>query len=139
MLMTHSSKLIDTIFFRVLYADTDQMQTYYNARVLEWFEHGRNELIRDLGKPYRQWEEDGIHLPVREVWVRFDGRAQYDDRLKLVTTLSMPSRAQLRFDSCVEHADTGQAVCHGHTTHAIINNAGRPVRPPQWLLELIGA
>ncbi|MBN2293510.1 MAG: acyl-CoA thioesterase [Pirellulales bacterium] len=126
-----------TVYFRVLYADTDQMQTYYNARVLEWFERGRNELLRELGKAYRLWEESGIMLPVREVWVRFEGRAEYDDRLKLDTSVSMPSKAQIRFDCRIEQADSGQAVCHGHTVHAIVSEMGRPVRPPGWLVELI--
>ncbi len=129
--------LQSTIHFRVLYADTDQMQTYYNARVLEWFERGRNELLREMGKAYRLWEGEGLRLPVREVWVRFVGGAEYDDRLKLVTRVSMPSRAQIRFDCHIEHAQGGQAVCHGHTIHAIVGETGRPMRPPQWLTELI--
>ncbi len=126
-----------TVHFRVLYADTDQMQTYYNARVLEWFERGRNELLREMGKAYRLWEEAGILLPVREVWVRFEGRAEYDDQLKLETSVSMPSKARIRFDCRIQHADSGQAVCHGHTIHAIVNEAGRPMRPPGWLAELV--
>ncbi len=129
--------LQSTIHFRVLYADTDQMQNYYNARVLEWFERGRNELLREMGKAYRLWEAEGVRLPVREVRVRFEGRAEYDDRLKLATSVSMPSRAQIRFDCRIEHAEGGQAVCHGHTVHAIVDESGRPIRPPKWLTELI--
>ena len=129
--------LKSSIQFRVLYADTDQMQTYYNARVLEWFERGRNELLRELGKAYRLWEEEGIRLPVREVCVHFEGRAQYDDLLRLDTSVSMHSRAQIRFDCRVEHAESGLAVCHGHTAHAVVNGNGRPMRPPKWLLELV--
>lgn len=127
----------NSIEFRVLYADTDQMQTYYNARVLEWFERGRNELLRGMGKPYRLWEEAGIRLPVREACVRFAGRAAYDDLLRLETTVSMPSRAQVRFDCRIEQVLNGQPVCHGHTIHAVVDSAGRPIRPPEWLGELI--
>ena len=129
--------LQSSIQFRVLYADTDQMQNYYNARVLEWFERGRNELLRELGKAYRLWEEEGIRLPVREVCVRFEGRAEYDDLLRLDTSVSMPSRAQVRFDCRVKHAESGQPVCHGHTTHAVVNENGRPMRPPKWLSALV--
>ena len=125
------------IEFRVLYADTDQMQTYYNARVLEWFERGRNELLREMGKAYRLWEQEGIRLPVREVWVRFEGRAEYDDRLRLVTSVSMPSKAQIRFDCHIQHTESGQAVCHGHTIHAVVDETGRPMRPPGWLTDLM--
>ena len=37
--------------FRIRYSDIDQMGTYYNARVLEWFEWGRTELCRASANP----------------------------------------------------------------------------------------
>jgi acyl-CoA thioester hydrolase len=130
------SDLSHVVRFRVRYSDTDQMMTYYNARALEWFEVGRNELIRSLGKPYRLWESEGLRLPVREAHIEFDGPAQYDDLLRLTTTVSMPSRARVRFDSQVVQDETGEPVCSGWTVHAVIDTQGRPVRPPPWLTEL---
>ncbi|MBN1591518.1 MAG: acyl-CoA thioesterase [Pirellulales bacterium] len=124
--------------FRVRYSDTDQMKTYYNARVLEWFELGRNELIRALGKPYRLWENEGVRLPVCEAHIQFDGMAEYDDLLKLTSTLSMPSRARFRFDSRVVQDATGAPVCHGYTIHAVVDTLGRPMRPPAWMVALAG-
>ncbi|MBN2216392.1 MAG: acyl-CoA thioesterase [Pirellulales bacterium] len=127
----------DAVRFRVRYSDTDQMMTYYNARVLEWFELGRNELIRALGKPYRLWEQEGVRLPVCEAHVEFDGPAQYDDLLRLTTTLSMPSRARVRFDSRVVMDETDRPVCHGYTIHAVVDPGGRPLRPPAWMTEML--
>ncbi|HLA86332.1 MAG TPA: thioesterase family protein [Thermoguttaceae bacterium] len=132
------SELSHVVRFRVRYSDTDQMMTYYNARVLEWFELGRNELIRALGKPYRQWEAEGVRLPVCEAHIEFDGPAQYDDLLRLATTLVMPSRARVRFDSRILHDATGTAVCHGYTVHAVVDTTGRPIRPPAWMTALVG-
>lgn len=126
------------VHFRVRYSDTDQMMTYYNARVLEWFEFGRNELLRALGRPYRLWEQDGVRLPVCEAHLVFDGPAQYDDLLRLTTTVSMPSRARVRFDSRVVQEDTERPVCHGYTVHAVVDADGRPMRPPTWMTALIG-
>jgi len=125
------------LLFRVRYAETDQMQNYYHARVLEWFEYGRNELLRALGKPYRRWEEDGVQLPLVEVHVRFLGKAQYDDRLKITSSVSMASRLRVRFDARIEHADSGQLVCEGHTVHVVTDTSGKPIRPPGWLVELV--
>jgi len=123
--------------FRVQYSDTDQMMTYYNARVLEWFELGRNELIRSLGKPYRLWEQDGVRLPVLEAHVEFDGPAQYDDLLRLTTSLWMPSRARVRCESRVVLEETERPICHGYTIHGVVNAEGRPIRPPAWMLTLL--
>lgn len=122
--------------FRVRYCDTDQMKTYYNARALEWFEAGRTELLRVLGKPYREWEQEGVFLPVTETHINFLGRAQYDDELVLTTTMSMVSRARMRCDCRIEQAATGEPVCTGYTVHAVTDAAGRPIRPPRWVTEL---
>ncbi len=123
--------------FRIRYSDIDQMGTYYNARVLEWFEWGRTELCRSLGKPYRLWEEDGVRVPLVTAHVEYRGKAMYDDELKMTTTASMAGRARLRFDVELENAQTGAPVCRGYTVHAITDLSGRPIRPPQWLLKLM--
>ena len=124
------------IRFRVRYCDTDQMRTYYNARALEWFETGRTELLRVLGKPYREWEQEGVFLPVTETHIKFEGRAQYDDELVLTTTLSMVSRARMRCDCRIEQAGTGEPVCAGYTIHAVTDASGKPIRPPTWVADL---
>jgi acyl-CoA thioester hydrolase len=100
---------------------------------------GRNELIRALGRPYRLWENDGVRLPVCEAHICFEGMAQYDDLLRLTTTLSMPSRARFRFDSRVVHDESGAPVCHGYTIHAVVDTTGRPLRPPAWMVSLVDA
>ena len=57
---------VSTIRFRVRYSDTDQMGTVSSDRVLDWFEHGRTELLRAVGLPYVEVERRGVVLPVVE-------------------------------------------------------------------------
>ena len=123
--------------FRVRYSETDQMQTYYNSRALEWFETGRSELLREAGKTYREMETLGVMLPVREAHVEYLGRAQYDDLLKLTATMSKISRTQVRVNVEIEHAEGNDAVCRGWTTHVVTNREGRPIRPPEWFNALL--
>ncbi len=125
--------------FRIRYSEVDPMGSYYNSRVLEWFEFGRNELVRSLGLPYREMERRGVMLPVVEAQVRYLGRAVYDDMLKMTSTLSMAGRARIRIDVAIELAETGQPVCRGWTVHAVVDGAGKPIRPPAWLVELTGS
>ncbi|MDD4890739.1 MAG: thioesterase family protein [Phycisphaerae bacterium] len=134
--------------FRVRYSETDQMGTFYNARALEWFEVGRTELLRAIGVPYAQMEEQGVLLPLTEAHVEFLGRARYDDLLVMTTTAEMTGRARLRFDIQIEHAAVTDslplgggpgrgAVVRGWTVHAITNGSGKPTRPPEWLLAAL--
>jgi acyl-CoA thioester hydrolase len=122
---------------RVRYAEIDALGTYYNSRALEWFECGRTELCRALGKPYTDWERDGVALPLVTAHVDYLGKAGYDDLLKITTSATLVGRARLRFDIEIQQAETGQAVCRGHTIHAITDRTGRPIRPPQWVANLI--
>jgi len=123
--------------FRVCYSETDQMRTYYNSRPLEWFERGRTDLLRALGKPYREMESMGVLLPVKEAHVEYLGRAEYDDLLRMTSTLSRAGKARVRVDVEIEHAGSGQPVCRGYTVHAVTDASGKPIRPPKWLVELI--
>lgn len=125
------------MLLRVRYSETDQMGTFYNSRVLEWFECGRTEWLRATGIPYAQMEARGVLLPLVEAHVRYLGRARYDDLLRLVVTARMASRASLRFDVEVAHAEGGAAVASGYTLHAITDPAGKPMRPPAWFLQAI--
>ncbi len=127
----------NTTYFRLPYSDTDQMGTYYNSRPLEWFEQGRTELLRALGKPYREMEPLGVRLPVVEAHVEYLGRASYDDLLKMTCMLVPAGKARIRVDVEVEHAESGQPVCRGYTVHAITDLDGKPIRPPEWLKELL--
>jgi acyl-CoA thioester hydrolase len=122
---------------RVRYSEVDGLGTYYNSRALEWFECGRTELCRALGKPYSEWEREGVGLPLITAHVQYQGKARYDDLLRVTTTASQVGRARLRFDMQIVLAESGEPVCHGYTIHAVTDLTGRPIRPPQWLLAML--
>ncbi|MEY4003920.1 MAG: Acyl-CoA thioester hydrolase YbgC, partial [Verrucomicrobiota bacterium] len=71
----------------VRYAETDMMGVVYHGNYLPWFEVGRTTLLKELGLPYRQLEEEGFRLPVLEVSARYLRPAVYDDTVTIVTRL----------------------------------------------------
>ncbi|MGD0094304.1 MAG: thioesterase family protein [Planctomycetota bacterium] len=121
--------------FRVRYSETDQMGAYYNSRPLEWFEWGRSELMRAAGLPYTEIEARGLRLPLIEAHLEYRGKARYDDELRMTSRVALCGKARVRFDVAIVHAGSGAAVVHGYTIHAVVNQAGKPVRAPQWLLD----
>ena len=112
------------------------MGTFYNSRALEWFECGRTELLRALDLPYATMEQCEVFLPLVEAHVEYLGRARYDDLLRMTSRGSMAGKARLRVDCDITHAVNGNGVARGYTIHAITNAAGKPIRPPPWLVEL---
>lgn len=125
-----------TVLFRVRYSETDQMGTFYNSRVLEWFECGRTELLRARGLPYAEMERRGAFLPVIESHVEYLGRARYDDLLRMTSKGSLVGKVRVRVDVEIVQDGGGAAVARGYTIHAVTDPSGKPIRPPPWLTEV---
>ncbi len=129
----------NTLMFRIRYNEIDRMDTFYNSKALEWFEHGRTELLRELEVPYKQMEAQGVLLPVIEAHVEYLGRASYDDELRMTTSATLYGKARLRFDVEIAHAEHATPVASGYTIHAVTDPSGKPIRPPTWLTDALGA
>ncbi len=125
-----------TIQFRVRYSETDQMGTFYNSRALEWFECGRTELMRACGLPYAEMERRGAFLQLVESHVEYQGRARYDDLLKMTSKGSLAGKVRLRVDVEITQAEGGAPVARGYTIHAVTDPTGKPMRPPPWVTEV---
>ena len=82
---------------RVRYGDTDQMGFAYYGNYLRWFEIGRAEMLRSLGRSYRDIESLGIWLPVLEAKCRYLKPARYDDEVVIETGVLALGRASVRF------------------------------------------
>jgi acyl-CoA thioester hydrolase len=84
---------------RVRYADTDQMQVVYHAKLIEYFEVGRTDAIRSLGITYKEVEAAGIIMPIVRVECNYLRPARYDELLTIKTTLTeLPTGHRIEFD-----------------------------------------
>lgn len=84
---------------RVRYADTDQMQVVYHAKLIEYFEVGRTDAIRSLGITYKQIEEAGIIMPIVRVECNYLRPARYDELLTIRTMLNeLPKDHRVEFE-----------------------------------------
>ena len=124
---------------RVRYGDVDQMGWVYYGNYLRWFEIGRAELMRSLGRSYRDVEErDGVLLPVLDARCRYFRGARYDEQVTLETGVLDVARATLRFGYRVRGED-GARCALGYTEHCVVDREARPVRPPAELAALLTA
>lgn len=91
---------------RVRYADTDQMQVVYHAKLIEYFEVGRTDAIRSLGITYKQIEEAGIIMPIVRVECNYLRPARYDELLTIRTMLiELPKDHRVEFDQEIYNED----------------------------------
>jgi len=117
-----------TTCLRVRYGETDQMGVAYYANYLTWFEIGRTEFCRELGKPYSFWEKDGIFLPVVEAHCRYKSSAFYDDDILISTSITDLKKCSLQFKCVVTRKDGGKLLADGWTRHAIVDSKGKLIR-----------
>ena len=66
---------------RVRYKETDRMGVVHHSNYYVWFELARTEFMRKQGLSYRQMEERGVMLPLRETHCKYLKGAQYDEEV----------------------------------------------------------
>lgn len=122
--------------YRVIYGDTDNMGVVYYGNYLRFFEIGRNEYMRARGLTYREVEKRGLRLPVTDVRCRYLKSARYDDHLTIETWVSKVRGARVVFAYALRN-EAGDLLAEGHTEHAAVNEAGRPVRITPDIIEAL--
>lgn len=129
----HEAKL------RVLYADTDKAGVVYYANYLRFFEVGRTEYLRSLGRSYADFEKMGILLTVTEAHIRYLGPAAYDDLLTIRSWITRVRRTRIDFAYEIL-GPGGKKICEGATTLGCISSAAsRPVGLPEEILRMLDA
>ncbi len=120
---------------RVSYQETDSMGVVYYANYLHWFEIGRTEYIRSRGIAYRDLEDKGLFLPVREATCRYYKPARYDDIVAIGSRIESFGRASITFTYEIRSENKEQLLATGSSQLAAVGKNGRPVALPK---EIIG-
>ena len=126
-----------TSTLRVRYAETDKMGVAYYANYFVWFEVARCDLLRSVGKTYRDLESEGVMLPVTESHCEYRGSARYDDEIEIATTGSLLSAVRVAFEYEVTRPADDTRLAVGRTVHAAVDLSGRPRRLPPHVQEVL--
>lgn len=119
------------IQFRVRYQETDAQGRVHHSNYANWFEMGRTELVRAAGKSYRDIEAAGVMLVVTDLRCQFLQGAQYDDLIRLKTSVVKARGVRIVNQYQVFCGDTLLAT--GETTVAAVSPDGKVVRLPDFL------
>lgn len=126
---------------RVRYSETDKMGIVYNANYLDWFEVTRTELCRGWGKDYKEWEAEGLMLPVVEAYCRYKNSARYDDVVELWGRVADLEVYSIKFEYRIAREPDGKLLATGWTRHGCTDAGGRLYRGEhpfyKWVLSVI--
>jgi len=123
---------------RVLYAHTDKAGVVYYANYLTFFESGRTEYLRSLGRSYADFERMGIILTVTEASLRYVSPAAYDDLITIRTRVTRLRRTRVDFAYEIV-GPAGALLCEGTTVLGCLDMATkRPRALPEELVKMIG-
>ena len=124
-----------TTTLRVRYGETDKMGIVYYGNYATYLEQGRTEWLRDIGFSYKWMEDNGIHLPVVELSVKYKAPARYDDVLTVTTTLKKIPTYSIEFTYEI-HNQEGQLLITGETSLVFVNSITNKLqRAHNYLLE----
>lgn len=107
---------------RVYFSDTDAQGIVYHARYLDFAEHGRTEMARQLGT---SGLEGGLALVVRSMTIGFEKPAYLDDMLVVETSLAEFGRVSMVFDQVIRRGE--EVVCRMSVKVACIDIATKRI------------
>jgi acyl-CoA thioester hydrolase len=120
---------------RVRYAETDQMGFVYYGAYAAFFEVARVEALRSLGVTYKSMENSGILMPVLNFSVRYFKPGQYDDLLKIETTITQLPGVRIRFE--YQTFNERKELLNEASTELVFLNSKtmKPIKAPAMLIE----
>src|ERR1700722_1231420 len=118
--------------YRVTYADCTVGNHVYYSRYLELLEAARGEFFRQLGAPFREWQEQETIFPVVECHLRYKAPARYDDLLNIELWLSTAGGVRLNFAYRIVN-EAGALILEGETCHVCTGMNEKLKRLPEEL------
>lgn len=126
-----------TTKYRVLYGDTDKWGVVYYGTYGRMLEMGRTEMIREMGMPYAELEEQGFVMPVYSLESRYRNVIRYDEEITIETTIKEVPSARMAFYTKI-YNESGSLAHEAKVVLVFLDTrTNRPVRAPEKLVKLL--
>ena len=121
--------------YRVFYEDTDAMGIMYHANYISFCERGRSDLLRDLGFPVSNVDEQlGIGFVIRHIDANYLKMAKLDDLLTVETTIKELKNSSFMMQQSI-FCQNSAVFTMDITVVCVSNETQKPVRVPQALRD----
>ena len=124
---------------RVRYVETDKMGIAHHTHHFSWMEQARTELMRRNGLSYRELEQKGFMLPVREAFCRYRRGLPYDERVTVEAELLQIGGASLKIGYRMYRFSDNALAAEGYTLHPFTDSSGKIVKAPEFFIKLFSS
>mgnify|MGYP000915242247 CR=1 FL=1 len=128
--------IVSNTVVRATYKDTDQMGVVYYANYFIWFEIGRGEFMRRCGVSYKDFEKEGIMLPVTHACCDYIKPVRYDDMIRIEVSIHELTRASIGFLHDIYSYPGDELLASGRTKHVFMGQSGKIQRAGEKILHI---
>lgn len=121
----------------VAFYETDAMGIVHHSNYVRFLELSRVAFMAEHDRPYTEYVNDGIHVPVTRCLVHYLRACRFGDQIDVLCWLNWARSASLGFAYRLEVA--GVCVASAESDHAITDLSGVPRRMPQAMRERVTA
>ena len=114
----------------VQYYETDKMGITHHSNYIRWMEEARVDFLKQVGWPFEKLEECKIVSPVLNVSCEYKVSTKFAEKIAISVKVEEFKGVKL-FLSYEMTNEEGKIVCTGITSHAFLNDKGRPIRLKQ--------
>lgn len=114
----------------VQYYETDKMGITHHSNYIRWMEEARVDFLNQIGWPFDKLEALGIVSPVLNVSCDYKLSTVFSEKIAIAVAVKEFKGVKLFLSYTMENEE-GKVVCTGTTSHAFLNNQGRPIRMKQ--------
>jgi len=115
------------------------MGVAHHTHHFSWMEQARTELMRRNGLSYRELEQKGFMLPVREAFCRYRRELPYDEKVTVEAELLEIGGASLRIGYRIYRVSDNRLAAEGYTLHPFTDGSGKVVKTPEFFIKLFSS
>lgn len=124
----------ESIKIRVRYSETDQMGFVYYGNYAQYLELGRVAAMKKIGVSYKQMEETGVAMPVRDMNITYLRAAKYDDEIEVECEIREMPKSSMLFHYRILR--DGELLVKAETTLLFMSmESMRLCKPPAYLID----
>ncbi|MCE5334298.1 MAG: acyl-CoA thioesterase [Desulfobacteraceae bacterium] len=119
---------------RVPLFEVDLGQAVYHGNYFHLFELAREDFLRHIGFPYREFMDRKLHLTIVEASCTYRKPLHYDDAIEIETGITLVRHRSVSFSQIIHRRkeESGKELC----TRALLKTvcvtfSGQPVRLPE--------
>lgn len=124
-------------FYKIRYAETDQMGIVHHANYALYLEQARIDWLEKKGISYAKLEEEGIMLPVIKMEINYKKSLTFGDTVRVNISCPEEPNVRIKFDYTLYNT-TSEIVASASVDLVFISSVSRrPVKCPNYLKEIL--